>query len=70
MTFTDVQELAKKTVLWAMEHAMDDDCFFSLQGKGTVFYKVYDNLCSMSMTIGNMFALHMKEKYQIEILID
>lgn len=68
-TFPDVEELAKETVLYAMEHVESEDAFFEKQSIHSVFYLVYNDLCRKNLILGSYFAIHLKEKYQIDIPI-
>ena len=68
-SFPQMEELAKETVLYAMKHHMDADCFFSRQGRHTIFYKVYDDIAKYNMTLASAFLIHLENAYEIEIAI-
>lgn len=68
-SYNDIEEMAKKTVLWAMENVPTEDCFFEPQTADSIFYKVYNDLCNRAITLGSYFAIHLKDKYEIDIPI-
>jgi hypothetical protein len=67
-SFVEVEELAKETVLFAMKNKPNEDFLSEVQSVHSIFHKVYDDLCRrQGNTIGSYFALHLKNKYKIEI---
>lgn len=69
-TYPDVEELAKQTVLYAINNIKSEDAFFEKQGTDSIFYKVYNDLCEKnSIVVGSYFALHLEKKYEIKISI-
>lgn len=68
-TFPQMEELAKETVLYAMKHHLDADCFFSRQERHTIFYKVYDDIAKYNMTLASAFVTHLENVYEIKVAI-
>lgn len=68
-SYPEVEKLAKQTVLHAMNEVPDVDSLFERQSDHSIFYKVYDDLCKQNPIIGAYYAIHLKEKYEIEIPI-
>lgn len=67
-TYNDVEELAKQTVLHAMRANPGDD-LFGIQTEDSVFYQVYNDLANKNTAMGSFFAIHLKDVYEIDILI-
>jgi hypothetical protein len=67
-SFKEMEELAKETVMFAMNNEPNRD-FLEKQNVYSIFYKVYDDICNKNLILGSAFAIHLKEKYGIEIPI-
>lgn len=64
-----VEELAEETVLYAMNTEESENCFFGMQSRDSIFYKVYNEIANGSMVLGYYFALHLEDTYEILIPI-
>lgn len=67
-SYPDLDELAKQTVLYAINNVESPNAFFEPQTRDSIFYKVYNDICNRrAITYGSYFALHLKNIYEINI---